>query len=697
MSISRRWLLPSLCLALLSSRAFADGAECNGWGEFRGIRVQGQLSPFSTSFKIAGPDGKITAFSATQTTANPLFTRTGDSQTSSAAIGGGALNYRQTVQDTAPGAAKVSVSITANRALASAYYFVTLPADLYSGGTAEFVGLKGEDFVPLTLAPRPAGDKYGMAKVKGLRISTPTHTIELTCDNAVEFTVLRDKFIDTDYKMQPELSLPVDPKSLDRIAFCFPLATGNMTQGQTATATFTIKTTTTPDKTPLKLNHDLTHPGPGFDGIGGNFRIQSAAQDQAHLTYNLENMRVAWGRVEMPLAQWAPQENVDPAATAPATAPATNPAVAFGGPGGRSGRGGGAGGPNNASVRQAMEMARTLAQKNIPFFISTWGIPQWATAPSQRRPDQPQGIQAGKFNPDKMPALYKAIGSYLTYLKTNYNAEPVSFSFNESDLGINILFTPQQHADLIKGLGKYLASQGLKTKMLLADAASPHPLQFVDPALKDPECRKYINAVSFHSWHDGTPEEFTAWGKIARDLNVPLFCGEGGIDADAHRYSQIFSEPWFCLNEIDTYLGIMQYGQAASVLHWQLTENYGVLAGGRGGAALQPTRRFFHLKQLDLTPPGTPFLPLLGDAPTPPANLTRAAYGNAEKGYAIHLLNTGAPRDLTLTGLPASLKELRVFVTDAMRQMKELDKLPVTGGSVKVTLDPEALTTLTSP
>jgi hypothetical protein len=339
-----------------------------------------------------------------------------------------------------------------------------------------------------------------------------------------------------------------------------------------------------------------------------------------------------------------------------------------------------------------MEMARTLAQKNIPFFISTWGIPQWASSPSQRRPDQPQGIQAGKFNPDKMPALYKAIGSYLTYLKANYNAEPVSFSFNESDLGINVIFTPQEHADLIKGLGKYLQSQGLKTKMLLADACSPHPLGFIDAAMKDPECRKYINAISFHSWHDGTPEEFTAWGKAARELNVPLFCGEGGIDADAHRYAQIFSEPWFCLFEIDTYLGMMQYGQVASVLHWQLTENYGVLTGGRGGAALQPTRRFFHLKQLDLTPPGAPFLPLVGAAP----GITRAAYGDAAKGYAVHLLNTGATRQTAVSGLPASVKEMRVFVTDAKRQMKELDKLPVAGGTVKITLDPESLTTLTS-
>ncbi len=507
----------------------------------------------------------------------------------------------------------------------------------------------------------------------------------------MSLTVLRDKVVDTDYKLQPELIMPVDPKTLDRIAFCFPLISGNLAQGQTATATFVIKTTATLDKAPLKLALDTAHPGPSFDGVGGNFRIQSP-QDQAHLTYNLDNLRVAWGRVEMPLATWAPQEGVDPTSTAPAAAPApataTAPAPPFGRRGGRGGRG--AGGPANQGVQQAMTMAGTLAKRNIPFVISTWGIPAWASAPSQRRPDQPRDIQAGKFNPDKMPELYVAIGSYLKYLKANFQAEPVAFSFNESDLGINVIFTPQEHADMIKGLGKYLESQGIKTRMLLADASSPHPVHFIDAVMADPECRKYIGALSFHSWHDGTAEEFTAWGKAAKDLNVPLLCGEGGIDSDAHQYPQIFSEAWFGLNEIDTYLSILQYGQAASVLHWQLTENYGVLATRDG--TLVPTRRFFQLKQLDLTPPGTPFLPLVGDTPA----ISHAAYGNDAKGYAIHLLNKGAQRDATISALPPSIKELHVFVTDAKRQMQELAKVPVTAGTANVTLDPEALTTLTS-
>ena len=61
---------------------------------------------------------------------------------------------------------------------------------------------------------------------------------------------------------------------------------------------------------------DPSRPGRAFDGLGGNFRLQNPDIDPAVIRYNLENMRVAWGRVEMPWRSWHPDENVDPLAEA---------------------------------------------------------------------------------------------------------------------------------------------------------------------------------------------------------------------------------------------------------------------------------------------------------------------------------------------------------------------------------------------
>jgi len=60
------------------------------------------------------------------------------------------------------------------------------------------------------------------------------------------------------------------------------------------------------------------------------------------------------------------------------------------------------------------------------------------------------------------------------------------------------------------------------------------------------------------------------------------------------------------------------------------------------------------------------------------------------------LVNHGATRTATLTGLPVGVKQLRVWVTDADRGMQECDRIPVTGGQAKFSLSSTSYTTLIS-
>ena len=203
------------------------------------------------------------------------------------------------------------------------------------------------------------------------------------------------------------------------------------------TLSFTLKASCDVDSTPVKLTVDSDRSGPAFIGIGGNFRLQSPA-DTAVIAYNLENLRVAFARLEMPLASWQTTETADPAAGQP---------------------------PEN--VRKAMEMGRTLAQKKIPMIISDWSVPRWAAAAG--------GGGRGTIADDKWPAMYKGITSYIAYMKKNYGAEPVLFSFNEADMGINVKLTPEDQDKVIKGLGASFAAAGLATKMLLGDTGNPTP------------------------------------------------------------------------------------------------------------------------------------------------------------------------------------------------------------------------------
>ncbi|MDP9173969.1 MAG: hypothetical protein M3O30_08910 [Planctomycetota bacterium] len=663
------WLFMMVILPCIPQKSFG-AAECNGWGDFRGIRVDGELMKFATSLRAYAPDWKSFAFTAAHKVRNPHWSRNGNEQIATGTIhlrGNQAISFQQTIEDTGHDAVKVTVQATAEADLnlAGVYYFVNLPSGDYDGGTARLVGSAVAE-APPTMLPAQLAEvetKYLTGKANGIRLSSKHRHIELAFESLTDIVVQQDRFIDTDGAAREGLQLPRDTSKDNLIAIYFPLGTGNLGKGQTVRAIFTIIAGGEIDTRPVHLSLDVTRPGAAFDGIGGNFRLQSPS-DAAAVEYNLANLRVPWGRVAMPLDRWQPVEEVDAARAADS-------------------------GQLNNHVREAMEMARTLSRKNIPVIISIWDMPEWGLVPSTRPSN---GIAGRHVRREKSDAVYASIISYVKYLKKNYEVEPVLFTLNECDLGINILQTPLEHAQMIKELGARFAAEGLKTRMMLADAASPQPVKFLDAAMNDPEAVKYIGGVSYHSWHDGTKEEFIAWGEAARRLGVPLYVAEGGTDSDAYRYPAIFDEPWFALYEIDTYARICADSQPRSILHWQLTENYSILSGGgRTGQALRPARRFWQIKQMNLTPPGSQAIPAVVDS----SSISCCAYRNQED-YVAHMVNNGATRQMTISGLPSSVKELHLYVTDAERGMKESPGISVADGKATFTLDKMSMTTLSS-
>jgi hypothetical protein len=139
---------------------------------------------------------------------------------------------------------------------------------------------------------------------------------------------------------------------------------------------------------------------------------------------------------------------------------------------------------------------------------------------------------------------------------------------------------------------------------------------------------------------------------------------------------------------------ILAIAQPKSILQWQMTADYSLLAGGGifgDNGPLRPTQRFWNLKQLASTPPRSFALPVQCKG----SSLTCAAFGNiAEGAYALHIVNNGATRQATITGLPADVKQLRVWVTDNARAMQEGARVAVSDGKAELALDGMAYVTL---
>ena len=636
-------LIAALILLLSTAMDSYGQAEVESWGNIMGIRKDGQLFDFESSIKVFGNKGHV--YSTAKEKQKPHFKRNGSQQLITTSID--SLYFNETVTDISEG--KISVAINVNSHADSAgsavYFCIALPNADYHGGHLLLFGTKNKKFN----SPVPLGKSY-TDTASGIEFTAPTRKLKMVFDSPASVMIKADA-------------------SKGNILY-IGLKTNGLNKGDTVHKVFEITASGDIDKSPVNLVMNTSQQGRVFAGLGGNFRLQNPSTDPQVIDYCLANLRVAYSRVEMPWRFWQPDKDIDPIATADS-------------------------GKMHPAVKKAMAMAHRLDSMGIPIILSAWFPPNWAvTGKVNFRPVN--GIWGNPLNKNNMEAIYKSIADYILYLKNKMGIEVKLFSFNESDLGINIRLTAQDHDDFIKGCGAYFASHGLKTKMLLGDNSDATTYTFIDPAMNDPDAKPYIGAVSFHSWRGTDEPTLKIWAAAATRLNVPLLVGEGSIDAAAYSYPDIFQEQMYALREIDLYMRLLAICQPLSILQWQLTADYSPLIGGGifgNNEPLHPGQRFWNLKQLSITPPNLFAMPISCDRP----NISCAALGDNNKGvYAVHLVNNGTTREVTLTGLPASVKQLKLYTTSKELNMQDGGLVKVNNGQAKFKLLATSYTSLIS-
>ncbi len=385
------------------------------------------------------------------------------------------------------------------------------------------------------------------------------------------------------------------------------VARGVLQSGASATLATAIRfTNQPPPAAPARLTVDPARTRFRFDGFGANYCWNNQSPVSA---YTMSNLKIAWARTEMKAQQWDKQRDK---------------------PG--------------AELRADFETMRRLQQKNVPFVISIWWLPErFYTDPYER----PRAAHFRSIDPARWDELLDLIGGYLVYAKREYGAEPTLFSFNEANIGIYIGLTPQSHTEAIKRIGAHFEKLGLKTKMLLGDATGPRDThRFALDAASDPEALRYVGAVAFHSWGGGTPEQYAAWGDLAEWLNLPLLVTELGVDADAY-HNRAYDSYQYGLEEARMTQQLLLWARPQGTQFWQFTNDYALVHSAPDGT-IQPTARFWLMKHFtDLTPPHSEVLA----ADSSDAGLLITAF-RAQSSYAIHILNSGAARAADIAGLP---------------------------------------------
>ena len=638
-------ILVLLAMVCLGDTAYSQ-VELSPWGNITGIRKQGQLFGFETSLQLVKKDG-MQILTTARERQRPIYQRNGNLQTVTTQLD--SLFFEKTVKDEGDGKAEVTLKVTSHidTTLTGVYFVVRLPKTYNKQTQLKFI------------------DNDKQVNIAGVP-DTPVKYLARTAAKGFEYKYGNTK-IKVKNKERDLIVIRKDENTGELLVY-FPIKADQLKKGEIIQKTYELEAKGDIEKSPVTLTLNSRLQGRQFEGLGGNFRLQNPQTDPQVIDYSLNNLRIAWGRVELPWRLWQPERDVNPMDII---------------------------GENKLpmQVTQAMEMAQRLSKKGIPIILSVWSAPDWAIV-GPLHPEPVNGIWGNPISKDVMTDIYRSLTRYITILKEKYGVEIQLFSFNESDLGINVRMTAQEHSDFIKGFGAYLKAKGLKTKLMLGDNSDATSIDFIKSAMTDEATKPYIGAVSFHSWRGWETETLQKWGQAAQQLNVPLLISEGSIDASAWQYPVIFQEPTYALDEINLYIRMLAICQPEAILQWQLTADYSPLAGGGifgDNGPLRPTQRFWNLKQLSLTPANLYAMPLTNNE----ANISCAALGNNSTGtYAIHLVNNGAERQINLTGLPARAKKMQLYITNTENNAKASGSKTASNGHLQFKLPARSYVTL---
>ena len=427
-----------------------------------------------------------------------------------------------------------------------------------------------------------------------------------------------------------------------------PFKRGSWATGENVLIAATLRLTDKPTTPAVAhLTVDTSNPRYRFQGFGGNYCWDNRSPVVA---YTLDHLKIAWARTAMKLVDWDKQRG-DP-------------------------------GPE---LRADLEVMQRLQKMGVPFAISIWSLPERFYTDAYEKP--PTAFSRA-IDPEKWDELLGLIGDYLLFAKREYSVEPDLFSFNEANIGINIGQSPEAHARAIERIGRYFQKLGLKTKMLLGDAAGPRDTHnFALVAASDPGALNFIGAVAFHSWGGGSHAQYTAWGDLAQSLNLPLIVTELGVDASAH-----FTRAWdsydYGLREARMTQELLTSARPQATLFWQYTNDY-ALARVRPDGIVEPTARFWMMKHFaDLTPSNSDALSATSDQPS---ILLTAFHGGND--YTVHVLNLGVARSIEIAGLPDT--NWRVIETTEDAQYVQMPTIRSGAHGVTLDLPSRSLVTLT--
>lgn len=361
---------------------------------------------------------------------------------------------------------------------------------------------------------------------------------------------------------------------------------------------------------------------------GGNFihyfgGSTSATEDVSQM--NIDVFQPKYARLAIELQEWEPvNDNTDPLSFNQA---------AF---------------HDDQHNHATFELMRLFNGRGVDITATIWRVPDWLV-------ENPQDESPRTISHAMYPEAIESIAAWLLQARDMYGVEVDYVSFNEANLGVTVLLSPEDYVEMIRLGGKRFAELGLKTKWLLGDCSSIRGcLDYVKSIWSVQDIHPYLGPLAFHNW-DGTSASdasILALGDWAAEQGLETRCTEGGWDPQLWQRSNEFPG-WTNARELAvSYNRVLKMGHVTAFYYWEMMGQDYQLNDG-----INPYPVMQILQQMnEAFPPGTR---ILTTSPNKPGIIWVA--GKTPSGdISIQVVSSTATDSARLTGLPDGSYDLYI-------------------------------------
>lgn len=208
------------------------------------------------------------------------------------------------------------------------------------------------------------------------------------------------------------------------------------------------------------------------------------------------------------------------------------------------------------------------------FTISVWDVPDELLADATKKAQR-------LIKPEAYDEVIQMLTDFFLKAKNEYGVEVDQFSFNESDGGYQIIFSPEATIAFVKKAGQKWAEVGLKTKFLLADTAQTKgTIEFATQIMADKSIWNYLGPISFHCWwsEDIPDSEFERIAGFGKAWNKEVWCAELGFDAMAWKIKDMNKSYDYALRFAKISHRMIKYAEVEVSLYWTWQNNYAIMS-----------------------------------------------------------------------------------------------------------------------